>query len=107
MKIRTIHLLGLLGGIITVVLGAIALIVGSRAVMLEQFGKLGVYYGIWTLGVGILLLIGTWLIPKERGTRVGAILLIVFGVAGVVTLTGWIAGPLLGLIAGVAAVKKK
>ena len=107
MKLRTAHLLGLLGGIITLVLGVIFMVVGSQAAMIEEFGRLGIYYGIWTIGIGILLLIGAALVLKEKGTRVGAILLIIFGVAGGVTLAGWIAGPVLGLIGGLGAVKKR
>ena len=107
MKIRTIHSIGLLGGLITSVLGAIALFVGSRAVMIEQFGRLGIYYGIWTIGIGILLLVGTSLVQKEKRSKVGAILLIIFGIAGMATLTGWFVGPLLGLIAGISAIKRK
>jgi hypothetical protein len=108
MKIRTIHLLGLLGGIINTILGIIILIVGSRAIMIEQVGRLGIYYGIWTLAIGILFLIGATMLPKERGSRVGALFLVIFGLLGAIAgMLLYSAGPILALIAGIAALNKR
>jgi hypothetical protein len=102
---HTEYLMGLIGGIITFVVGIIATIFG--ALWVSIFEKVGVFLGIWGMGCGILIIIGAYIFKKEKKTKVGILLMLIFGIAGLITLQGWIIGPVLAIIAAVLALVKR
>lgn len=103
---HTEYFLGLIGGIITVIIGLITLIYG--AIFIDVFKNIGIYLGIWGIACGILIIYGSYYFNSEKGSdKVGLLLMLIFGIAGVVTLQGWIIGPALAIIASVLAFAKK
>lgn len=102
---HTEYMLGLVGGIITLAVGVIATIFG--ALWFSIFKNVGVFLGIWGIGCGVMIIIGAQIFRKETKTKVGMLLLLIFGIAGVITLQGWIIGPVLAIIAAALALAKK
>ena len=99
------HTLGFVGGVITLIVGIIAIIYGTT--IINTFAVWGIYLGIWGTGCGILMLVGAAMERKEIKSKVGAILMTIFGALGLITLQGWIIGPALALIGGIIALIRK
>lgn len=104
-KKHTEYLIGLVGGIITLVVGILSIIFG--AIWFSQFQNLGIYLGIWGTGCGILILVGAAMFKRDNKTLVGPLLMLIFGILGVITLQGWIIGPVLAIIAAILAIANK
>ena len=93
--------LGIIGGIITILIALIILIkLGNR-------GAMEIVFGIWGLVVGIVITVASILLRVENKFRLGSILLIVFSALGLITLQGLIIGPIIGLIAGILTQVRK
>ena len=56
--------------------------------------------------VGVMLIIGSVMCKGDK-VKTGGVLLIVFGALGLITVQGWVVGPILGLIGGILAVAQK
>ena len=102
---HTEYVMGLVGGIITLVVGILSLIFG--ALWVSVFKNLGIFLGIWGIGCGILIIIGALMFKNDTKSKAGALLMLIFGIAGVITLQGWLIGPILAIIAGALGLSKK
>lgn len=94
--------LGLIGGIITALIGLIALILEIRSA-----ATTGILLGIWGILCGGLMIYGSTLLRVEDKFKLGSILLIVFSALALITLQGLIIGPVIGLIGGILTQTKK
>ena len=69
---------------------------------------LGAGFTAISLGAGIISILGGYLIYKKPDTSKGwGIAIVISGVVGLVTLSGFIIGPILGIIGGILALTKK
>ena len=69
---------------------------------------LGVGASAISLGAGIVSILGGYLIYKKPETSSGwGIAIVISSVVGLVTLSGFIVGPILGIIGGILALTKK
>ena len=103
---HTEYLMALIGGLITLIVGIIATIYG--AIFVSVFQTMGIYMGIWGMACGILIILGAYMFKSEKGSdRVGLLLMLIFGIGGVITLQGWIIGPALAIVAAALAFAKK
>jgi len=106
--------LSLAGGIITVLVGVLFVIVSlalpAWMIMMPQFAGIAraaiALFGVWGVVVGIILLLGANMLAgknKERA-RQGSMLVLIFGTLGLVTLQGFVIGPIIAIIGGAIAV---
>ena len=102
---RTEFMLGLIGGLVVFAAGILELIFG--ALWFSLFQKLGIYLGIWGIGCGIMIMLGAFSFRREEKTKAGILLMLIFGIAGVVTLQGWLVGPILAIVAAALALAKR
>ena len=105
MEKRTEFIIGLIGGLVVLAAGIIELIFGT--LWFSLFQKLGIYLGIWGIGCGIMIIVGAFSFKREEKTKIGILLMLIFGIAGAVTLQGWLAGPILAIIAAALALAKR
>lgn len=101
------HTFGFIGGIITLIVGIIAII--SPIAFIKVFEVQNIYLGIWGAGCGILILVGAAMEAKEIKSKVGAIIMTIFGAFGLITFlySIWVIGPALALIGGIIALARK
>ena len=61
-----------------------------------------------SLGAGIVSILGGYLIHKKSGSTSGwGMAIVIAGVVGLVTLSGFIVGPILGIIGGILSLTRK
>lgn len=99
---KTSSIVGILGGLITLVVGA-AVAAGSLAAGMGGFNPLGAAAGWVGVVLGILIIIAAAMFGKNKSVVwVGLVLSLI----ALVTGTGYVIGPLLGLIGSALALKK-
>lgn len=97
---NTSSIIGVLGGLITLIVGAV---VAAGTAVPEYGYSLAASSGIAGVIVGIILLIAAAMFGKSKAA---AGLGVILGLIGLATGLGIVIGPLLGLIGGALAFKK-
>ena len=105
MKKHTEYMLGIIAGVITLIVGILEIIFGT--IWISVFNNLGIYLGIWGAGCGVLILVGAYMFNKDHKALTGPLLMLIFGIAGVISLQGWIIGPALAIISSAMIIAKK
>ncbi|MDI6798755.1 MAG: hypothetical protein QMD12_02045 [Candidatus Aenigmarchaeota archaeon] len=103
---KTAYVLSLVGGIFTVIGGIVVLLLGASLMFIPVFGAIGMGVGIWGLVCGILIIVGGVMINKGSA-KTGGIVALIFSILGLVTLQGFVVGPILGLVGGILALTTK
>jgi len=98
---KAASILGVLGGLITLVVGAVA--AAGTAVPAWGVISLGASAGLVGVVVGILTLIFAWMSEKNKGIWA---LWLIFSLIGLAVGVGVVIGPLLALIGSLWALKK-
>ena len=104
-KKHTEYLIALVGGIITLVVGILELIFGT--LWFSVFQNLGIYLGIAGMIIGVMIIIGAQMFKKDEKSITGALLMLIFGIVGIISLQGWIVGPALAIIAAILIMANK
>ena len=87
--------LGLIGGVFTVLIALIVLI------QLGTQGTMELAFGIWGLVVGAVIITSSIFLRIDDKFKLGSILLIVSSVLALITLQGLIIGPVLSFVGGI------
>ncbi len=98
---KTASMLGVLGGLITLIVGAVA--AAGTAVPEFALFSLGTGAGLAGVVIGILTLIFAWMAEKNKGIWA---LWLIFSLIGFAVGVGVVIGPLLALIGSLWALKK-
>jgi hypothetical protein len=101
---NTSYLLALAGGIITLLSGILASVLGA-ALTFFIFG-IGAVIGVWGMIVGIILIFTSFLM-KSKKSKTGSILCLIFSILGIVSIQGFVIGPLLALIGSIISFSEK
>ena len=104
-KKHTEYLMALVGGIVTLVVGILELIFG--ALWFSVFQNLGIYLGIAGIIIGVMIIVGAQMFKRDEKSITGALLMLIFGVVGIISLQGWVVGPVLAVIAAVLILANK
>lgn len=115
MEKSTAFILVLIGGLITLVAGLISLIGTSflastmsslyPAGVATMIGTIGAAVGVWAIICGAVLTFGAFQIRGKKDTKNWKIIILIFSILSLITLQGYIIGPILGLI-GSLSLKK-
>ncbi len=100
-------ILNLIGGILTIIGGALFALVGSVVALVplvSVFGALAAVFGLWGIIVGVLLILSAVKYEKEKGW---ATIGLIFSILGLVTLQGFLIGPILGIIGSALAISHR
>ena len=95
------YVLGLIGGIFTVLIALVIL------VQLYNAGTTELVFGIWGTLVGAVMIVGSVMLLQEDRFKMGSTILIVSGALALITLQGLIVGPVVGLLGGILTHSRK
>ena len=104
-KKHTEYLVAFIGGIITLIVGVLELIFG--AIWMSVFSTLGIYLGLAGIIMGIMIIIGSKMFKNDEKSNSGPLLILIFGIIGVITFQGWFIGPILAIIASILILANK
>jgi len=99
-EIKVSYTLLLIGSIVTILAGILSMVIGSTV----EFWLLGLYgtaICIWGIICGAIMLIGYIIAKDKQKTNLGFGTVLVISILALITLQGWIVGPLLGLMAAI------
>ncbi|RLF03423.1 MAG: hypothetical protein DRJ64_08340 [Thermoprotei archaeon] len=101
------NLLGIIGGIITLIFGVLNAIggvfyaIGGGHQLFVSLGIIGTIWGIIGIIFGIEMVKSVVMMNKVESIRRGVNLMLIFSILGLITMQGWIIGPILGLVSGI------
>lgn len=94
--------LGLIGGIITILIGIFTLVIE-----ISNNSSFGIGLSIWGIATGMFMIFGVSLLKDKEHFNVGSIVLLVVSILSLITVQGLVIGPLIALVGAILSRSKK
>ena len=97
-QIKHGFILGLIGGIITVIIGIIVILIEIGKQDLDYFG---IGLAIWGIVTGGLIIASSILIRQKEHLKMASLMMLIISILALITMQGLIIGPIISLIGSI------